>query len=402
MLARRSLQRACAALALGAALVRPAAPLASAQPNAPSARRENGAGSRQEYAITLNIGEQHVLPAEGVKSYSEGTPGIIDVRLTGDASRFVVVGMKGGVGTLLFLMADGSERNYRVTVLDPNQDAAGPAPASPTAVKPQANIRLDLYFVQLDRSYTHSIGMNVPTVWGAGQFTYAYDLPARQLVSNSAIVGTELLPQLELAQTSGWAKVSRHVAVITTNGTQANFTSGGQYNVQVVQGLTASVSSIKFGNELGVLPRYDDETGRIELQITADVSDLTSTGANLPGRTSSTLTTVVNLALGESLAVAGLTSKTSEKQHNGLPWLSQIPLIGLLFGKQNARARDTDNVVFIVPSVVEPLRRARAKEFLREAVRRYDEYDGDNDEFDHSMLPSLEQTERKASTGTPQ
>src|SRR3954454_12271476 len=43
-----------------------------------------GRGARQEFELSLNKGEQEVLPASGVKTYSEGTEGIIDVRLTGD------------------------------------------------------------------------------------------------------------------------------------------------------------------------------------------------------------------------------------------------------------------------------------------------------------------------------
>ena len=108
----------------------------------------------------------------------------------------------------------------------------------------------------------------------------------------------------------------------------------------------------------------------------AEVSDLASTGANIPGRNRSNLQTVVNLALGESLAVAGLSAKTKERQVGGLPWLSQIPILGLLFGKQNAREQNLENMVFIVPSIVEPMQRARAKEFLSDALQAYDDYNG--------------------------
>src|SRR4051794_7741937 len=60
--------------------------------------------ARPATEITLNLGEQHILPAQGVRSYSEGARGIIDVRLTGDSSRFVLVGLMQGSTTLLLLM----------------------------------------------------------------------------------------------------------------------------------------------------------------------------------------------------------------------------------------------------------------------------------------------------------
>ncbi|HMA92128.1 MAG TPA: pilus assembly protein N-terminal domain-containing protein, partial [Polyangiaceae bacterium] len=54
--------------------------------------------------IELEVGEQQVIPSEGVQSYSEGSKGIVDVRLTKDASQFVIVGVRDGSTTLLFLM----------------------------------------------------------------------------------------------------------------------------------------------------------------------------------------------------------------------------------------------------------------------------------------------------------
>jgi pilus assembly protein CpaC len=193
------------------------------------------------------------------------------------------------------------------------------------------------------------------------------------------VVSAQFLPSLEAAQGQGWAKISRHVAVITTNGTQADFDSGGEFNAPSSQGLVAGVVSIRYGTNLTIQPRYDETSGRIELQVAAQVSDLTP-GAPLPGRTQSKVATIANLALGESLAVAGLASANRESNRVGLPWLSQIPILGLLFSKQSNKESDTENLVFISPSVVEPLKHVRAREFLANAFREYDEFEGKKDQ----------------------
>jgi pilus assembly protein CpaC len=329
--------------------------------------------------IELNIGEQRVLPAQGVKSYSEGVRGVVDVRLTGDASRFVMVGTAKGATTLLLLMVDGTEKQYNILVKDPRDTGAVAAAANPFAVAPQASIRLDLYFVQVNRTRSLDIGMNVPSALGSGAFTAAYNIPAAALVSKTAVVSAQFLPSLEAAQAQGWAKISRHVAVITTNGTQADFDSGGEFNAPSSQGLVAGVVSIRYGTNLTIQPRYDETSGRIELQVAAQVSDLTP-GAPLPGRTQSKVAAIANVALGESLAVAGLSSANRESNRVGLPWLSQIPILGLLFSKQSNKESDTENLVFISPSVVEPLKHARAREFLASAFREYDEFQGKKDQ----------------------
>jgi len=344
--------------------------------SAPSRR-----GSVEYNDLSLEVTEQTVIPMDNVKSFSEGTTGIVDVRLTGDGSQLVVVGLRAGMTTLLMLMRDGSEVRYRVTVTDPNAKPALPEAEKQEARKHQVaaeqNIRLDLYFVQVERRNGYRAGVNWGSDVGSGTFDFAYDFAARSLNVNSAIVQSELMPKLELAQTQGWAKVLRHVAVITENGVKAEFDTGGEFNVVATSGLNATIKSIKFGSILGVLPVYDAESRRMHLDINADVSDLTEPSANgVPGRNRSVLTTAVNLELGEAISVAGLNAKSESRSNQGIPGLSGIPILGVLFGRLNKQEQETRNLVFIVPSVVEPVNSARARELISEAVNTYDAYSG--------------------------
>ncbi len=49
----------------------------------------------------------------------------------------------------------------------------------------------------------------------------------------------------------------------------------------------------------------------------------------------------------------------------------------MLFGQHTQRELETENMVFIAPSVIEPLKHPRGREFLGTAVRAFDEYKGD-------------------------
>src|SRR3972149_7479765 len=75
--------------------------------------------ARAEEQLTLELGEQRVLSSEGVRSYSEGTPGIVDVRLTPDSASFVLVGVRVGRTSLLLLTHHGEQVQDRIEVLDP-------------------------------------------------------------------------------------------------------------------------------------------------------------------------------------------------------------------------------------------------------------------------------------------
>ncbi len=330
--------------------------------------------SQEKIDISLSVGEQRVVSAAGVSSYSEGTSGVFDVRLTRDAASFVIAGQRAGVSTLLLIMDDGRELLYRITV------SAGPALSDGSAkldsVSARDNIRLDFYFVQLSRDYNHHVGIAWPASFGGGSLGASFDLATASFTDATAVISNQALPRLDLAQSRGWAKLMRQAAVVTENGTQAKFSGGGELNVAITGGLSNTLRQISFGSQIEVLPRYDRESGRIELEIHADVSDLAADhGTGVPGRVTSTLTSVVNVELGQSVILAGLQARSESSDKTGLPWLSQIPILGALFGTSSNKSEDTQNLVVIIPTVVDVVS-SQAREQLREGLEAFEAYSG--------------------------
>lgn len=329
--------------------------------------------------IEIPIGSQQLLPAVGIKSYSEGVSGIVDVRLTPEGTHFIVVGIRLGRTSLLMLTEDGRERLYDLRVTQP--DATGPSvDYGPGTVAARANIRLDVYFVQLNESYGHQLGMGFPGVLGGADLSASFDFKSGHFLDTTAVITGQALPQLDLAQSDGWAKVLRRAAVVTANGAEAKFSGGGEVNVPVSGGLGTGLHQIEFGSLIRVRPRYDSESGRIELSVAADVSDLANDhGTGVPGRNTAALNTLVNLELGQSLVLAGIASDSQARDHTGIPWLSQIPILGGLFGSHSERSEHMRNVIFIVPTVIDALP-ASAREDIKRALLRYRDYTGDIDE----------------------
>jgi pilus assembly protein CpaC len=322
----------------------------------------------EEREVALAVGEQVVISAQGVDKYSVALGGIVDVRLPDDATQFVVVGQRPGTTTLLLIMTDGREVRYTFKVAAQSRDLT---------VSARANIRLDLYFVQLSSERSHRIGVAWPgTIGGTGSFSATYDVAARQLTEATASVAAQVLPRLDLAQASGWARIHRQATLIIANGDNGSFSSGGEVNVRVQGALTAGIERITFGTTISVQPRFDRHSGRLEVHIRADVSELAATGdGGLPGRTTSQLDTVVNLELGQSILLAGLVSQTETRDRVGLPVLSQIPVIGALFGSHGRFRADVENVLFIVPTVVEAVP-MEERDRVAEALRMFQEFSG--------------------------
>jgi pilus assembly protein CpaC len=361
------------------------------------------AASQQSLELTLDVGEQRVLPGDDVRSYSEGLPGIVDVRLNREGTSFVVLGQKPGRTSLLLMLRDGSQLAYEITVRDPGDLA--PPPALPAAVPPRDNVRLDFYFVQLSEDGGLRAGIAWPATLGGGTAGAQVDLLTSTITQATAAVTDQALPRLDLAQSAGWAKLLRQAAVITANGSEATFAGGGELNFPVQSALSVGVRQIEFGSLIKVLPRYDRESARIELVIHAEVSDLSSDhGSGIPGRTTARLDSVVNLELGQSLVIAGLSARSQSSGSNGLPGLSQLPILGPLFGTHEQRSEHSENLIFIVPSVVEAVG-LDARERVREAVRAFADYDGELDEHPlREPTPGLHAPPRARSArkaGTP-
>ncbi|MEZ4286564.1 MAG: pilus assembly protein N-terminal domain-containing protein [Polyangiales bacterium] len=324
-------------------------------------------------AISLKVGEQQTISSAGVKSYSEGLPGIADVRLTNDQKRFVIVGRREGQTSLLLIKRDGTQEQYSITV----------SPTSPTdragAVGKRYNIRLDLYFVLLSEDYSHQIGIGWPsTTTGSVTLNTSGPLPGSP-TTNWSLGLSSVLPRLDMAQTKGWVKIYRQAALITANNTEAEFKGGGEVNIAVVNNQVSNIQAIEYGTKLSVIPHYDPQSRRIELEVGAELADLSAALEGVPGRLISTIKTVVNLELGQSVVLGGLSSRSMSKTRDGFPGLSQVPFVGALFGSHGKLYKDSETLIFMVPSLVSPVS-IQARNRVDEAIRVYEKFKGGVDD----------------------
>ncbi|MBX3250764.1 MAG: pilus assembly protein N-terminal domain-containing protein [Myxococcales bacterium] len=334
--------------------------------------------------IRIRVGEQETLSAEGVRSYSEGVRGIADVRLTERQDRFIIAGMRPGTTSLLLIMRDGSQVQYRI-VVESDQPAGSAPEIREGAVPARQNIRLDLYFVQLRDTYGHSIGIDYPVTFGTDQDRARINPQWTQGVgwnTTIQIISQTALPRVDIAQSRGWARLYRQAALVSVNGGESEINIGGELNVLTPGQLQSTLNQIPFGTILRATPLYDEQSGRIQIRLEADVSDLSEDGGTgVPGRTRSTLNTTVNLELGQSIVLGGVVARSESRSRSGLPGLSQIPILGAFFGVHGRRFEEAETLLFIVPTIIEPLPLTQRNR-IQEAIRMYEEFSGGVDEVD--------------------
>ncbi|MBI5532189.1 MAG: pilus assembly protein N-terminal domain-containing protein [Deltaproteobacteria bacterium] len=380
--------------------------------------------------LNMAIGENKTIKATDVKNYSEGIPGIADVKLSTDGNQFVIVGQKPGSTTLLLIKKDGSQVNWTINVFARSPDSVerevqqllegttgvrvrrvgsrffieggvtteadakriqqiatlypgqveSLVVVGSAAAERKVNIRIDFFFIQYDRRSSYGVGISWPSRIGgdAIQSQFTYDFLAGATTTAQASIVNQPLPGLDIASRHGWAKVLKQSTVITTNGSEATFESGGEQNFPVSSGLVATIQKIPFGTSVTVLPRYDTASRDLEIRIHADVADLVPSVSStpLPGRNTSKLSTLVHMKLGQSLVLSGIRTRSQRHDVSGIPGLSRIPLLGLFFGSHSDLKEDVEGAVFVIPSVVESVPN-NTLDMIKSAMSQYQEYDGD-------------------------
>jgi pilus assembly protein CpaC len=428
-----------AALALAGLSILGAAALWT--PRAGAQNHTVGTGGRDHTEdISIAIGETRTISAKDVKSYSDSGQGITDVRLTPDGAQFVIVGKKAGSTTLLLIKNDGSQVTYEISVtarpiatverelqqllegtpgvhlrrvgarifiegyvatepeLKRVQQIAtlytGQVEALVTlgtgAADRKTLVRVDFFFVQYDRTTSYGVGIGYPSQIGGVyanqpviQSNLSYDFAAQTTTAANATVVNQPLPFLDIAQENGWAKVMRQASLLTANGSEANFVSGGQKNVVVTYGINQTLQQIKFGVDMTVLPRYDAQNREIEMTLKASISDLTPpiSGGTVPSQDQTKIDTLVNLKLGQALVLSGIRSRIHRHDVQGLPLLSEIPVLGLLFGAHTDNTEDVEGAIFIVPSIIETVPKS-AIEVIKNALAQFKDYSGQVDDVE--------------------
>ena len=109
------------------------------------------------------------------------------------------------------------------------------------------------------------------------------------------------------------------------------------------------------GVNIDIQPRthHDDE---VSLALKISVSSISGAGFNgLPTFGNREISTVIRLRDGETNLLAGLIRDDERKVVNGIPGLSDLPLVGRLFAHTRRETQETDIVLTLTPHVVRVL-----------------------------------------------
>jgi pilus assembly protein CpaC len=243
----------------------------------------------------------------------------------------------------------------------------------------QVNLRVRV--AEVSRSITRDLGFNWQALGSTGRFAFG--------LLTGAFAGSQLVPGLggEAGRNfiaGGYRSTSFDINglidalaqdqlisilaepnLTAQSGETASFLAGGEFPVPVAaQNDRITIEFKQFGVSLAFVPTVMDAS-RISLKVRPEVSELTEEGAitlplaggvvRIPALRVRRAETTVELGSGQSFAIAGLLQDGSRIASSGLPFLSEIPVLGALFKSDRFRRNDSELVIIITPYLVRPV-----------------------------------------------
>jgi len=170
---------------------------------------------------------------------------------------------------------------------------------------------------------------------------------------------------IDALKEDGLLKILAEPTLITLSGKNANFLAGGEFPYPVPQSVgggstTITIEFKTFGVGLNFTPTVLSN-GKISMQVAPEVSELdfsnavTYQGFVVPALTTRRVSTVVELADGQSFAIAGLLKDDVRTAIAKYPLLGDIPILGPLFRSESFKKNESELVIVVTPHLVKPL-----------------------------------------------
>ncbi|WP_407158257.1 type II and III secretion system protein family protein [Bradyrhizobium sp. STM 3557] len=237
---------------------------------------------------------------------------------------------------------------------------------------PQVNLRVRV--AEVSRSVSRELGFNWSAVLSAGDF--AFGLQSGRFAGSGSTLTTNGLNGIFGSVASSHANVTTVLDAMASeglvtllaepnltavSGTTATFLAGGEFPIPVPQSLgTVSLEYKQFGVSIAFTPTVLS-SGHISMKVRPEVSELDNSnnvrldGVQVPALTTRRAETTVELASGQSFAIAGLIQNNNNNNIQKFPWLGDIPVLGALFRSNQFQRNQTELVIVVSPYLVQPV-----------------------------------------------
>ncbi len=237
--------------------------------------------------------------------------------------------------------------------------------------------------VEVQRTAIKQLGLDVDAVLSSVGDGLSFSQGATFAVSGSQLGGgvlnfidrsgdgNVLDTNLRAFERAGLVRILAEPNLTSVNGENAEFLAGGEFPVPVGRTVDSSTGQTTIGVEFkpfGVRLAFRPivlSQGRISLQLSTEVSELTTAGAFTLGGTADDALVIpalnvrrasntVELPSGGSLMIAGLLREDTRQNIDQVPGIGSLPVLGALFRSRDYLSGETELVIIVEAYIVSP------------------------------------------------
>jgi len=256
------------------------------------------------------------------------------------------------------------------------RDAAAPINTTTIPGTHQVNIRVR--FAEVTRNELLAYGVSWNAVANPGSFQFGLmtgsfaqgplvpnGFGPNGTAANAASIGihtgrVNVDVLLEALQQNGAITVLAEPNITAVTGQTASFLAGGEVPIPIPVGQNLLGIEYKpFGVSLLFTPTLLPNQ-RIAMRVRPEVSNpvqnggISSQGISVPAFQVRRADTTVEVASGDTFAIAGLFQRNGEQDINKFPYLGDLPVLGELFKSTKYQRGETELVILITPYLVRP------------------------------------------------
>jgi len=383
--------------------------LAQQVPNASESRAQQATAARE---IKLVMGAQHELNLPGgVERIAIGDDTIAAVHIKragkGAAAKILLSPLKpGSTSFMVWPRGEAQAQTYMLNVqqrvelrtakasslieqqfageLANAQSADKAKTVDLSSVQLKSNVvQVDVKVVEFNKTQMKKVGLNLFStapnssgfsfgIFGRGSYGTGGGSSTTGAAANPLTQAFNLLMQFDKAgigvnigmlEGNNLARVLAAPTLVALSGQSANFLSGGEVPVPVPAGTGMVAIQYKpYGIGLTVSPTVLSND-RIVLKVAPEASELdyantiVLNSATIPSITTRRADTTVELGDGESFVIGGLVSRNTTSGTDKVPLLGDIPILGVLFKRQEFQQKESELAIVVTPRLVKPLAR---------------------------------------------
>lgn len=201
-------------------------------------------------------------------------------------------------------------------------------------------VRIQVVVAEVNKAASQKMGIEWPDSTSA-QISPAFDGPSQVLLTLHAL------------ERDGLGHILASPNLLAKSGSEAEFLAGGELPIKVANHYVHEVVWKRHGIYLKIKP-VAEYSGAMSIELTTEVSMPDKVYDELPSLKSNRMSTHFDLSEPRTIVLSGLVRQFSDESSEGLPKLSQWPLVGRLFGAKTLSSSQSELVIFVTPQIVNP------------------------------------------------